>query len=200
MKRTIQLATLGLGVVLLSFKAGGDGVKTLDISPNASKIEWVGEKITGSHNGLISLKGGSLQIDGDKIIGGTFEVDMNTMTVEDLQGEYADKLLGHLKSGDFFAVQEFATASFSIDKVESKMNGKFNTVFHGQLTIKGQTHPISFPAKVEIKDGKLAAFGEIEVDRTKYDIHYGSSSFFENLGDKAISDDFKLMVSLGAKI
>ena len=200
MKRLVQIAALGLGIVVVAFKPIDDGIKTLDIKPEASKIEWVGEKITGSHNGLIALKGGTLQVDGNKIIGGSFEVDMNSMTVEDIQGEYGAKLLGHLKSNDFFAVSDFGTAKFKIEKVESNKSGEYNTMIHGQLSIKGQTHPISFPANVQMNDGKLAAYGEIEVDRTKYDIHYGSASFFDNLGDTAISDSFKLKVSLGAKI
>ena len=157
--------------------------------------------MTGKHNGIVSLKSGSIEIEENNIIGGSFSIDMTSINTTDLKGEYKDKLDGHLKSKDFLNVEEFNTATFKINTVKSlKSDEGFNHTIAGELTIKGITHPIAFPANIKITDGKLAAYGEMTIDRTKYDIKYGSASFFESIGDKAIMDDFIMKISLGAKI
>ena len=119
-----------------------------------------------------------------------------------MQGEMSDKLVGHLKSDDFFSVEKFKTATFKIKSVKPLAvagEGKANQTITGDLTIKGITHEITFPVMVSFKNGKMVAIGEATVDRSKFDVRYGSPSFFENIGDKAIYDDFTLNFKLAAK-
>jgi polyisoprenoid-binding protein YceI len=199
MKTRFILSLAAVGTLLFSFIA--DNVKTLNVKPEASKVEWFAEKVTGKHNGTVGLKSGQIELDGNTIVGGSFTIDMTTINTTDLEGEYKGKLDGHLKSADFFDVSNHSDAIFIIKKT-APLTGKdgFNTQITGDLTIKGITNEVSFPAKIEIKDDKLAAYGEMTIDRTKYDVKYGSANFFDILGDKAIMDDFVLKISLGAKI
>lgn len=172
----------------------------LKIKPESSKIEWFAEKVTGKHNGLVMLKSGTIEVADGKLKGGEFTVDMTSINVTDLEGEYKQKLEGHLKSDDFFSVDKHKTANFKIKQVITKNSSTYNHEITGDLTIKGITHPITFPASISIKDGKFAAYGEMVVDRSKYDVRYGSKSFFDDLGDKAIYDEFTLKISLGASL
>ena len=126
-----------------------------------------------------------------KIIRGKFTVDMTSIEVTDIKaGEGKEKLEGHLKADDFFGTEKFATASMNFKTVTPKANGVYSVV--ADLTIKGITKPVNFD--LTVKDNNATA--KVVVDRTKYDIKYGSGSFFDNLGDKAISDNFDLTVSL----
>ena len=199
MKKLSIITALGLGSLLMSF---GPILKLekLTIKPEASNIEWYAEKVTGKHNGLVNLKSGSIELANGQLKGGSFTIDMTSIKVTDLEGEYAQKLEGHLNSADFFNTAEHQTAKFTITGVKPQTEGVNNTIINGNLAIKGISHPVSFPAKVETTDGKFAAYGEIVVDRSKYDVRYGSNSFFDNLGDKAIYDEFTMKVSLGAKL
>ena len=120
---------------------------------------------------------------------------MTSIVNADLQGEWNTKLIGHLKSDDFFSVAKNPTAKLDITKVETKEN---NTIVNGKLTIKGITQDISFPASVSKKGNVVVAIATIRIDRTKYDIKYGSKSFIEGIGDKAIDDEFELQVNLVA--
>jgi polyisoprenoid-binding protein YceI len=200
MKKITSIICISLATMLIS----GAPITTptsLTVKPEASKVEWFAEKVTGQHNGIVSMQSGTIEIEGEKIIGGNFVMDMTSISTTDLEGGSKKKLDDHLKSEDFFNTDEFGTAAFQINKAETLKNDKvFNHTISGDLTIKGITHPVSCPASVKIVDGKLAAYGEITVDRTKYDIKHGSASFFESIGDKAIMDEFLLKVSLGAKI
>ena len=199
MKLFTALAALGIGAISVAFTPITK-YSTLTIKPEASTIEWMAEKVTGSHEGTIALKEGKIELADDQLIGGAFTVDMTSINVTDLEGDMKGKLEGHLNSEDFFNTAEHQTATFKINKVESIDDETFNTQITGDLTIKGMTHEISFPAKIEVKDNKFAAYGEMTVDRTKYNVKYGSSSFFDNLGDRASYDEFKLNISLGASL
>ncbi len=159
------------------------------VKTGESSVEWTGKKVTGKHYGTVGIKSGELKFDGDALVGGSFVIDMTTITVDDLEGEWGDKLLGHLKSDDFFGVENHNTATFTITEVMAK-DGVYAVT--GDLTIKGKTAPVTFTANV---DGSTAT-ADITVDRTVYDIRYGSGKFFDNLGDKTINDNFTLAVSL----
>ncbi len=198
MKQYLSIAAAGLATVLLAFTPAFE-TETLTIKPEASTIEWYAEKVTGKHNGVVSLGEGMIEVTNGKLSGGKFNVDMTSIVVTDLEGEYQKKLEGHLKSPDFFGVEEFPTATFVITNVKPMDEGQFNTRIKGDLTIKGTTQSVDFPAKVEIKEGKFAAYGEMKIDRSKFNVRYGSKSFFDDLGDKAIYDEFLMKVSLGAK-
>lgn len=148
--------------------------------------------MTGQHAGTIGLSSGVLEFEKDALVGGQFEIDMTSIIVTDLEGEWKDKLEGHLKAPDFFGVEDFGTATFVITKVAPKGTpGDYKVT--GDLTIKGITKEIRFYTNLS-KDGLAVA--DITIDRTDYDIKYGSSSFFDSLGDKTIYDDFDLKISL----
>ena len=199
MKNITSTLLIGLSALVLSNPLVAQ--KTLTVKPDASKVEWFAEKVTGAHNGLVSLKSGTIEVNNERMTGGSFTIDMTTINTTDLDGGSKKKLDGHLMSKDFFNVSEFETADFKITKVEAlKSDDGFNQTITGDLTIKGITNEVSFPASVKMTEGKLAAYGEMTVDRTKFDIKYGSASFFESIGDKAIMDEFVLKISLGAKI
>lgn len=162
-----------------------------------SNLEWVGKKVTGQHNGDVKLKSGSLTVSGDKITAGEFTIDMTSIRVLDLDGEMNGKLLGHLKSDDFFSVEKNNTATFVLKSATPKKgeNGA-NYVITGDLTIKGITNSISFPAKVVLSGSGFVANADFTIDRTKWDVRYGSGSFFEGLGDKTIYDDIEFTLYL----
>ena len=166
-----------------------DGFYKIDLTSSA--VKWVATKITGStHEGTVNLSEGGLQLTDGVITAGKFTIDMTSITVTDLDGGMKGKLEGHLKNEDFFNVEKFKTANISILSVDGD-NVKAN------LNIKGITNEVSFPVKVVLDDnGGMTATADIEIDRTKFDVRYGSNSFIDNLGDKAINDMVKFSVSL----
>jgi len=166
----------------------------MEVDTQKSNVEWLGKKVTGEHSGTIQLKEGFVQMKKDKLVGGEFIIDMNTIVNTDIEdAEYKAKLEGHLKSEDFFGVENHPTAKLEIKKASAFENNKSKVTAH--LTIKGITLPVEF----EVEKGTDEMVATIVVDRSKYDIRYGSGSFFEGLGDKMIYDDFTLMVSLSLK-
>ncbi|WP_103865030.1 YceI family protein [Aquimarina sp. I32.4] len=161
-----------------------------EIKASESSIQWTGKKVTGSHTGTLNLSEGSIVFDGDKITGGEFTVDMTSLAVTDLQaGKGKEDLEGHLNSDDFFGVTNHKTAKLVIKKAKKSEKG-YSIL--GDLTIKGKTNPVKFILTVK---GNTAST-TLTVDRTDYDIKYGSGSFFDNLGDKTINDEFELAVNL----
>lgn len=183
-KTLLSLLVLGLSLSLTAQTA------TVDIEQ--SSIEWVGKKVTGQHNGTINILSGELKMVKGKLSGGNFIIDMNSLVVTDLkEGQGKEKLEGHLRSDDFFSIEANPEATLEIDQVIG-LDKEGNYVVSGRLTIKGITNDIGF--KAHVADGTATA--TINIDRTKYDIKYGSSSFFDDLKDKAINDEFTLNVKL----
>ncbi|MEA1786816.1 YceI family protein [Arenibacter sp. GZD96] len=166
-----------------------DGEKK-PVKTGESKVTWKAYKVTGSHVGTVDLKEGALEFEGDKLIGGEFIVDMTSLVSTDLEGEYKGKLEGHLKSDDFFGVAKHGSSKLVFSEV--KVSGKNSYEVTGDLTIKGITKPVTFD--VSIYGSKATA--TLKIDRANYDVKYGSGSFFDNLGDKAIYDEFDLVVDL----
>jgi len=197
MKKTILLLSIfvAIGFTTQSFK--NDDNKKVTISTKVSTIEWIGKKVTGQHSGNITIKEGSLNIKDGIVSSGNVVINMESITCSDLEGEWAQKLIGHLNSADFFDVKNNHTATLDITNLKSIESNKYNVI--GNLTIKGITKPIEFPATIEIKDGKVAAFAEVNVDRTLYGIQYGSGKFFEGLGDKMINDEFTIKFKIAAE-
>jgi polyisoprenoid-binding protein YceI len=185
--KNLKVIALALTVV---FSTVAVNAQTKKVEAAKSTINWVGKKVTGQHNGTVNVKEGSLIFKGDKLAGGTFTVDMASLTSTDLSGEYQAKLNGHLNSADFFGTAKFPTSTLVFKTIAAKAKNVYTVT--GDLTIKESTHPVTFDITVN-GDTATTAF---KVDRTKYDIKYGSGSFFDNLGDKAISDDFELAVAL----
>ncbi|WP_372775161.1 YceI family protein [Mangrovibacterium sp.] len=173
--------TIGLGVQ----------AQTQKVDTSKSEITWLGKKVGGEHNGTIQVKSGELTIDGNAITAGEFVVDMTSIKNLDLTDpEWNGKLVGHLKSDDFFGVETYPTAKLVITQKATFTGGKATVT--GNLSIKAATHPVTFEV---VKDGKTYT-ADITVDRSKYDVRYGSKSFFDDLGDKFIYDDFRLGVTL----
>lgn len=186
-------AVLALALTVFSFT--NPEVTTFNVNTSESYIGWKAYKVTGQHFGKVLLKSGDLKFDNGQLVGGEFEINMHTIKVEDIQGEWADKLTGHLKSDDFFGVTKYPTAKFVITQVISRGTpGSYKIV--GNLTIKETTKSIKFNADVKEDGGKTVATADIKIDRSDYDIRYGSGSFFDNLGDKTIYDEFDLSVNL----
>lgn len=170
---------------------------TYTIDTKATTAAWIGRKVTGEHAGGISISKGNVVSDGKIITGGTFEFDMNSITNTDVTDkEYSAKLIGHLKSEDFFSTEKNPTAKFEISKVTLKAGNDYEVA--GKLTIKGITNEITFPALIKMDAKTVVTVAKITVNRTKFDIKYGSASFFESIGNKAISDDFELNVNVVA--
>ncbi|MGQ8335722.1 YceI family protein [Sunxiuqinia sp. A32] len=158
----------------------------------ASTVKWNGKKVTGEHNGAIDLKEGTLEVQNGVIKGGTVAIDMQTISDDDS----SEKLVGHLKSEDFFSVETYPTSKLVLTNVKKSGN---EYTFTGDLTIKGKTNPVTFTAVSTEGDDEIKVAGDLTIDRSKYDVRYGSKSFFENLGDKVIYDDFTLNFVLVAK-
>lgn len=165
------------------------------VDTKKSTIEWVGKKVTGQHSGTLRVQSGTLGVEGNSLRSGVFKIDMNSLACTDLEGESAKKLEGHLKNDDFFGTSKFPVADFVITKVSPAAAGTVNIT--GNLTIKGITNPVSFLATVKRTGNTVVAVAKnISVDRTKYGVKYGSKSFFDSIGDKAIDDNFTLSVNL----
>ena len=187
MKKTILSIALSAAFLL-----GVHNLKAQEkkIDAASSKIHWLGKKVTGQHEGNISLKSGGLTLDNGKVIGGTFVVDMASITCTDLEGGSANKLIGHLKSDAFFGVATHPEAKLVFTQVTAKGNGVY--AITGDFTIKGITNEASFDLTLAGNE----ATAKVIIDRSKHNVRYGSNSFFDNLGNKAIYDDFELDVTL----
>lgn len=191
--KSVRLFTL-LALIALTGFAFTTAV-SVAIDTSASQIVWKGYKVTGEHAGTIDVKEGNFTYDGNVLTGGSFVIDMTSINCTDLQGEYADKLVGHLKSDDFFGVATYPSAKFEITKVVSRgKTGDYKVT--GNLTIKETTKEIRFNAKVDQSGGVPVATADITIDRSDFNVRYGSGSFFDNLGDKTIYDEFDLSLKL----
>lgn len=162
---------------------------TKEVNTESSVVKWTGYKVTGQHEGTIMIKKGSLTFKNNVLVGGKFVIDMSTINTTDLEGDYKKKLDGHLKDDDFFGVEKHKTASLVFTSL--KQNGT-NYIVNADLTIKGITNKVKF--KMQVLEN--SAIADLKIDRTKYDIKYGSASFFDDLKDRAIYDEFDLNVNL----
>ena len=200
MKKMFVIVFAGLLFNVAAIAGGPDkkvADKTLAVDTKSSKLTWGAKKVTGTHAGTVPIESGSLIVDGDKLKGGSFVADVKSLVVTDItDADMNGKLTGHLKSDDFFSVEKHPQAKLVISSVTPKGGDAYDVV--GKLTIKGITEEVKFPATVKSDAKKVTANAKVKVDRTKYDIKFRSSNFFENLGDKAIDNDFTLDVNLVA--
>ena len=152
-----------------------------------SLLNWKAKKVTGEHFGTIALTNGKFSFSNGQLTYGVAYADLTSIVVEDIKDEAMNtKLPEHLNSKDFFHTSEFPSATLKLDGSTDE------AIAFGSLTIKDITHPIEFPYEVVENEGVVMLTGSMLVDRTMYDIRYGSGKFFEDLGDKAIYDDFEL--------
>jgi polyisoprenoid-binding protein YceI len=188
MRRILLTVLLSASFIAISL-----GQEKLVADTSKTTLYWVGEKVTGQHSGSVKLQSGFLYFKDNRIVSGEFIIDMTSIKDE---GRDA-RLEGHLKSDDFFSVEKFPAAKLVLTGSDSFEKG--NAQVKGDLTIKGITNPIEFKAVMQKKDEGVWYFANIVIDRTKYNVRYGSGSFFDNLGDKTIYDEFKLRVALLVK-
>ncbi|MDD4756361.1 MAG: YceI family protein [Prolixibacteraceae bacterium] len=194
MKSTVKIIGILFLNAILTFNLSASNY---EIDKSESHVKWTGKKVAGTHYGTISLKKGKLEVQDGIIQSGIFEMDMNSIVNEDLNNVAMNKkLVGHLKSDDFFSVDNYPVSTLVIREVKVKSDNE--QIFNGDLTIKGITKPVTFHADVSNQNGKLTAKGTIEIDRTLYDIKYGSGKFFASLGDNMIYDTFSLDFSVVA--
>jgi polyisoprenoid-binding protein YceI len=185
--KNLKSIALAVIVAVSTLTASAQTTKKVDVSK--SKVLWLAKKVGGQHSGDITLKEGSLIFKGSKIVGGNFTVDMTTINTTDLEGEWKGKLDGHLKADDFFGTDANPTATLVFKTIGVKSKNTYTVV--ADLTIKGKTAPVTF----DLVANKGVANAKLMVDRTKYDIKYGSKNFGA-LADKAIDDEFELKVNL----
>ena len=179
----LALAILLSGNVMFAQKA--------EINTKKSSVEWFGKKIASQHKGNIQLKSGYFELQNGQIVAGNFIVDMTTITNTDIENkDNSQRLVGHLKSEDFFGIEKYPTANFEVTQSSEFSNGK--ATITGDITIKGKTESISF----EVLQEGTEYTAKIDIDRSKFDVRYGSNSFFDELGDKAIDDIFTLSIKL----
>lgn len=190
--RSVLLTSL-IFCSLLSFSQ--EKVTKLIADPTRANIEWTGKKLTGEHYGEIKLSSGELTLIDGKLAEGKFDMDMTSISCTDISDAKSNKrLVDHLKSEDFFSVNRYPRSQFVITSVKSKSSTEYDVT--GDLTIKGNTHPVSFPVKLSKTDNEWHGEGTITFDRSKYDVKFGSQSFYENLGDKLVYDDVDITITL----
>jgi len=183
-----NLKTFAVAIIaLISFATNA---QTKKINVEKSNITWLAKKVTGQHEGTISLKEGALILKDGKLTGGKFVMDMTSINTTDLDGDMKENLDGHLKSDDFFSTAKNPTATLVFKTIADKGNGTYTVT--AELMIKKITNPVTF----DINVSDAGATTKLIIDRTKYDIKYKSGNFFENLGDKVIYDNFDLTINL----
>lgn len=165
------------------------------IDTKESVVTWKGSSVKGGHAGYVYISVGELMIQNGQLVGGAAEVDMSTIEGDDHRSD--NNLINHLKDADFFDVKKFPIATIVLTRVAS-INTE-NKEITGNLTIKGITHPVTFPVRVEMKDGIVKASGKLIIDRTQWDVRYKSRKFFDNLKDQAIADDIEFEIKIVAK-
>jgi polyisoprenoid-binding protein YceI len=187
MKKIKLIALLFIGAL------GMNAQTNVALNTSNTKVEWLGKKFAGKHFGLINVSAGSLDFSGNALKGGKVEIDMNSITCTDIEDAESNAgLIGHLKNQDFFDVANHPKANLEITKVQKAKKGGY--VVTGNLTIKGASHSVVFPANVTNNNGKLSGKATIVFDRTKYDIKYGST-LIGAAKDKAIENNVTLTVT-----
>lgn len=174
------------------------------LQPQLSTLGWEGKAVTHGHNGTMQFTTGELLVKGNAIVGGTVTVDMKTLKATDIKdAESHGKFVGHMSSNQFFDVANNPISTFkivSVTPIKGAAKDADNATIAGDMTIKGVTQRISFPAKVGVKAGVAAATGKVTVDRTKFGLTTMSKSLPDTIADKAIFDDFDLTFNIIAKI
>ena len=197
MKKKLLLL-LAIPVATFGAFASLKHVDVFKVDAQKSTVEWYAEKVTGKHNGTIKLISGEIANNHGKF-GGKFVIDMTSLICTDLEGGAKTKLEGHLKSDDFFAVKSHPTATFEISNMTPISGAKVGTPNYtvaGKMTIKGITKDMTFPATVNFSGSNMIATADLIIDRSKFDVRYGSKSFFADIGDKAIYDEFTMKLKL----
>ena len=166
----------------------------------ASFVQWSAQKavVDTKHTGTVEISEGEIVLTPEKtgFVGARFVMDMTTIIDEDLTGKMKETLETHLKSDDFFSVATHPTATLVV--TEAALNADGSYTMTGDLTIKGITHQVTFPATVALDGEELTASAELTIDRAKWDVRFGSDNFFEDLGDNLIDDQVRFEIEITA--
>ena len=173
-------------------------VEKYNVDIATSVLNWKGTKPLGAHDGVVSLKSGSLVIEKNELVEGEFIINMSSIANVDMKGtDGAGKIEGHLKSEDFFDVAKYPTSKFVITNVEENEDGKLAVT--GNLKIKDVTKSITIPAMIATENGVIVFTSEVfNINRADFNVKYGSKSFFDNLKDKFINDMMELSFEVKA--
>ncbi|WP_332019475.1 YceI family protein [Kaistella sp.] len=180
--------------ILVSGLAFGQSKKVV-----ASDVHWWGYKIAktqaSSHDGTVNVKSGNIVMKGNHVVGGTFILDMTSVNATDLAGESQTKLNNHLKNGDFFEVDKYPTATYTITSVKKNSDKIYNYIVNGNLTVKGKTNAVSFPAKISYSKGVVNLVSDkFSFDRQQFDVAYKAA-----MKDVLVKDDIDMLVKVTAK-
>jgi polyisoprenoid-binding protein YceI len=181
-------------------KAARESQVTYQVDADRSQFNWQARKVTGEHSGTVNIASGFVHYNKGMLVGGQFEMDMRTIANTDIQSEGTrNRLENHLRSEDFFSVEKYPKATFKVKvwaPIPNAKEGASNYYVKGDLTIKGITKEITFPARVELDEQTFEARAEFDIDRTEFDIRYRSGKYFPDIGDKMIDDLFKVQIEL----
>lgn len=216
MKLRFALSVMAVSAILFASCGGpqGERAKTSDAEAVietkgdvyaaelvSSRIEWIGTKPTGQHNGTIAISEGNVVVDEGKIVGGEIVIDMNSIVVLDITDpETNAKLRGHLLSPDFFEVETYPEARFvftSVENYDGEQTGdiQFTHTVSGNLTMKDVTRNVTFNAMVDFQGASMKAVtDQFVIDRSEWNVKFGSRSFFDDLKDNFIHDDISLRI------
>lgn len=203
MKKMTTLIVAGL-FATTAFAGNGDDEKvSLNVDAKKSQIFWTGEKLTGKHTGTLSIKSGTIEVQDGVPVKVDVQLDMTSIVVTDIEDPGTNaKLLGHLKSDDFFSVASHPAGRFvatSFTPIQGAKGREENYTVRGELTLKGITKPVEFTAYINAEGTSLQSNANFKINRTHWDIKYGSGSFFDDLGDRAIYDDIGLVLQVSAE-
>lgn len=194
MMYVLSHSSLSIDLCAINFKQKNKMAK-FKIQQTSSTVNWTGKKVLGLHTGSINIANGFIEMSDNNMLSGEIEIDMTTIVITDIEDKKThNEFLAHLLNDDFFSVDKFKTAKLTIIGATKIAINQFK--IDGNLTIKDITHPVSFIATVEVFTDFLHSLGEIVIDRTLYNIRYGSGKFIDNLGNKLIYDDFVLQFKL----
>jgi polyisoprenoid-binding protein YceI len=162
-----------------------------ELDTTASTLGWEASRVAAApHVGTVAMTSGTLLLNKGNFVGGEFVIDMTQITEE----KNSERFLGHIKNDDFFSVEKFPTSHLSITSFTKLNETEYEVT--GNLTIKDQTHPITFTAQMQETEASLTSTAEFQIDRTKWNITYDSGSLFQQLGDKAIKDEITYRLNL----
>jgi polyisoprenoid-binding protein YceI len=201
-KQVFSILITGILLFSTSWISAQGSLKRIKVDTDESKVTWMGKKPTGEHKGYVKLSEGELIFDETEVKGGSFVIDMSTITDTDIQDEDSrKKLVSHLKSSDFFDIQKFPTSKFVITSVKKQKGAgtglKTTHRVEGDLTVKGVTKKISFDASINLLNGKFTATTPpFTINRTEWGVNYQSKSIFSGLVDQFIYDDITLTIDL----
>jgi polyisoprenoid-binding protein YceI len=181
--------------LLLFLLSSTQQVYTVDT--DESTIRWTGKKIFGSHYGTIPIKTGQFRLEGDALQAGSFTLNVREMTNQDLEGSRRQDLLDWLKSEEMFYTEKYPEASFNITNVQALQGEQYR--IEGELTIKGITQSIGFPARIRRESGSIRASAFLTFDRTRWDLNYGEGGIIGGIGNSAIKDEVEVDIELVAR-